>query len=218
MSTVQEQDVAESYSSVVRARRSVRNYDPSVKIPDRELLEILEEASLAPSSSNTQTWRFLVISDEKAKERLHPIANNQKQVLAASATIVVLGDLEGYKEIGRINEESVRKGYMPADFAKSFTENSLRLYSGLPAEKMKSIVQIDGALVSMQIMLSAKARGYDTVPMGGYDQQKLIEEFRIPANLVPVMLISVGQAAADAPGRLTARLPIEDIVSWNELK
>jgi Nitroreductase len=218
MSTIQEQSVAADYSAVVRERRSVRHYDPSVQIPESVLTEILEEASLAPSSSNTQSWRFLVINDEAAKQRLHPIANSQKQVLTASATIVVLGDLDGYKEIGRINEESVRRGYMPADFAKQFTENSLKLYSGLPAEKMKSIVQIDGGLVSMQLMLSAKARGYDTVPMGGYNEQKLIEEFRIPKNLVPIMLISVGKAAADAPGRLTARLPIQDIVSWNELK
>jgi len=201
------------YGTVVRERHSVRHYDSSVKISKEELTELLAEASLAPSSSNTQSWRFLVIDDEAAKRKLLPIANNQNQVVEAAATIVVLGDLDGYKEIGRINDIAVQAGYMPEDFAKQFTENSLRLYSSLPPEKLKSIVQIDGGLVSMQIMLGAKARGYDTVPMGGFNPTKLIEEFKIPSNLVPVMLIAVGKAAT--PGRLTARLPIEDVTFWN---
>ncbi|GIO12923.1 NAD(P)H nitroreductase [Cohnella xylanilytica] len=204
---------AKEYGTVVRERHSVRHYDPSVKISKEELTELLAEASLAPSSSNTQSWRFLVIDDEEAKRKLLPIANNQNQVVEAAATIAVLGDLDGYKEIGRINDIAVQAGYMPEDFAKQFTENSLRLYSSLPPEKLKSIVQIDGGLVSMQIMLGAKARGYDTVPMGGFNPEKLIEEFKIPANLVPVMLIAVGKAAT--PGRLTARLPIEDVTFWN---
>lgn len=204
------------YQTVVRERHSVRHYDPTVQIPESELKEMLAEASLAPSSSNTQTWRFLVINDEDMKKKLHPIANNQQHVLEASATIVVLGDLEGYKEIRRINDAAVRLGYMPEDFAKQFTERSLELYASLPPEKMRSIVQIDGGLVSMQFMLTAKSRGYDTVPMGGFNPQRLIEEFAIPSNLVPIMLIAVGKAAT--PGRLTARLPIDDIVFWNRIE
>jgi len=214
MSTVSEK--IRDYATVVRERHSVRHYDPTVAIPEAELKEMLAEASLAPSSSNTQSWRFLVINDEASKKKLLPIANNQQQVVDAAATIVVLGDLEGYKEIGRINEMAVKAGYMPEDFAKQFTENSLKLYAGLPPEKMKSIVEIDGGLVSMQFMLTAKARGYDTVPMGGFNPQKLVEEFRIPSRYVPVMLIAVGKAAQ--PGRLTARLPIDDVVFWNEIK
>ncbi|WP_027091335.1 nitroreductase family protein [Cohnella thermotolerans] len=209
--TVQTKD----YGTVVRERHSVRHYDPSVTIPRDELKEMLAEASLAPSSSNTQTWRFLVIDDPEAKQRLLPIANNQKQVVEAAATIAVLGDLNGYKEIGRINDMAVKAGYMPEDFAKQFTENSLKLYASLPPEKMRSIVQIDGGLVSMQFMLTAKSRGYDTVPMGGFNPQKLVEEFSIPDHLVPIMLIAVGKAAT--PGRLTARLPIDDITFWNSL-
>ena len=31
-------------------------------------------------------------------------------------------------------------------------------------------------------MLSARARGYDTVPMGGYNKVQFVEEFNIPAH------------------------------------
>jgi len=204
------------YRTVVRERHSVRHYDPTVKIPESELKEMLEEATLAPSSSNTQTWRFLIITDDEAKKRLHPIANNQQQVLEASATIVVLGDLEGYKEMPRIFGDAVRAGYMPEDFAKQYAERSLPLYASMPPERMSNLVHFDGGLVSMQFMLTAKSRGYDTVPMGGFNHEKLVEEFAIPSNLVPLLLIAVGKAAT--PGRLTTRLPIDDITFWNKIE
>lgn len=203
------------YQTVVRERHSVRHYDPSVKISESELREMLTEATLAPSSSNTQTWRFLVITDEEAKKRLHPIANNQQQVLEASATVIVLGDLEGYKELPRIFDDAVRAGYMPEDFAKQYAERAVPMYASLPAERMNNLVHFDGGLVSMQFMLTAKSRGYDTVPMGGFNAQQLIEEFALPSNLVPLLLISVGKAAT--PGRLTVRLPIDDILFWNKI-
>lgn len=204
------------YGTVVRERHSVRHYDPTVKIPDSELENMLEEATLAPSSSNTQTWRFLVITDDEAKKRLFPIANNQQQVLEASATIVVLGDLEGYKEIPRIFDAAVEAGYMPEDFAKQYAERSVPMYASMPPERMRNLVYFDGGLVSMQFMLTAKSRGYDTVPMGGFNSEKLIEEFAIPSNLVPLLLISVGKAAT--PGRLTVRLPIDEVTFWNKIE
>ncbi|CAM3705113.1 nitroreductase family protein [Cohnella lubricantis] len=204
------------YRTVVRERRSVRHYDPTFKIPDSELREMLEEASLAPSSSNSQTWRFLVITNDEAKKRLHPIANGQQQVLDASAVIVVLGDLDGYKEMTRIYGDAVRAGYMPEDFAKQYLERSLPMYAGLSPEKMRNLVGFDGGLVSMQFMLTAKSRGYDTVPMGGFNPEKLIEEFKLPSNLAPLLLIAVGRAST--PGRPTVRLPIDDITFWNKIE
>ena len=49
------------FLDVIQERRSVRSYDPTVKISREEMTEILELATLAPSSSNLQPWRFLVI-------------------------------------------------------------------------------------------------------------------------------------------------------------
>lgn len=39
-------------------RRSIRSYDPNVKISKEEMIEILAKASRAPSSMNMQPWRF----------------------------------------------------------------------------------------------------------------------------------------------------------------
>ncbi|MDG0794370.1 nitroreductase family protein [Cohnella ginsengisoli] len=201
------------YASVVRERHSVRQYDPNWTISEAELKEILAEASLAPSSSNTQSWRFFVFHDKALQQKLLPIANNQQQVADASAVIAVLGDREGFKRLGQINDLAVEKGVMTREFADQYTARAIGMYGSLGKEKQTQIALVDAGLVSMQIMLSAKARGYDTVPMGGFDAVRLVEAFGIPETLVPVMLIAVGKGTA--PGRATARLPLEEITFWN---
>ena len=55
--------VSNDFSDIVYNRRSIRNFDPSVKIPREELLEILDKTVTAPSSVNMQPWRFVVVDD-----------------------------------------------------------------------------------------------------------------------------------------------------------
>lgn len=94
-------------------------------------------------------------------------------------------------------------------------ENIKSSYSRLNEDKIKEIVLIDGGLVSMQLMLAAKARGYDTVPMGGFDPDRFKEAFRIPETYIPVMLIAIGKAAH--PGHPSYRLPLDEVVFWNHI-
>ncbi|WEK55011.1 MAG: nitroreductase family protein [Candidatus Cohnella colombiensis] len=203
------------FSTVVQERRSVRSYDPNYKIAKEEIKELLEEAILAPSSSNLQPWRFIVIDSQELQEKLLPIAYNQKQIVDASAVIVVLGDLESYKLTEKIYNRSFEQGFMPEDVKNSMSERTYKTYSSLPVESAKQIVYTDGGLVSMQLMLGARARGYDTVPMGGYNAEQLKEAFGISERYVPVMLIALGKALN--PGRPSVRLTVDEVTSWNEM-
>ncbi len=205
----------QTFFDVIRERRSVRTYDPSVQISREEMTEILEQATLAPSSSNLQPWRFLVIDTPELKQKLLPIAFNQQQVVDASAVIAVLGDVESYKKAEKIYGQAVESGFMPEDTAKSFIERMVGTYSSLPPEVARQIVYTDGGLISMQLMLVARARGYDTVPMGGYDKTKFVEAFGISEQYESVMLIAIGKAMK--PGHPTTRLPIEDVAFFNEM-
>jgi nitroreductase len=69
---------------------------------------------------------------------------------------------------------------------------------------------LNAGFAAMQLMLAAKAKGYDTCPMGGFDRAALVKELNIPERFVPVMLLSLGKAAA--PARPTSRLPLEKVV------
>lgn len=205
----------QSFYSVLEGRHSVRSYDSTVRITREEINEILSEATLAPSSSNIQPWRFLVIDSDELKQKLQPIAFNQSQVTQASATIVVLGDTQGYLKVDEIMGEAVKSGFMTSEVAASMIERTKGLYGGLPKEALHKIIHSDGGLVSMQLMLAAKAHGYDTCPMGGYDAAKLKEAFGISERYIPIMLITLGKA--DKEAHKTTRLPIDSITYFNEM-
>ncbi|MEK3915747.1 nitroreductase family protein [Paenibacillus sp. FSL H7-0331] len=206
------QQVQEFYQ-VLKERRSVRHYDPTFKISEQELTDILTEATLAPSGANLQPWKFIVFNDQAVKEKLLPIANNQIQVVESSAVIAVLGDLEGYKQAEKIYASAVEAGYMSNEIKENLVNNITGFLSKMAPDRLKNSVLIDCGLVSMQLMLVAKAHGYDTVPMAGFDAGKFIEVFNISDRYVPVMLIAIGKAAQ--AGHPTVRLPIEDVTFWN---
>ncbi|MNF09263.1 putative NAD(P)H nitroreductase YodC [compost metagenome] len=72
---------------------------------------------------------------------------------------------------------------------------------------------IDGGLVSMQLMLAARAHGYDTNAIGGFEKDQIAEMFGMDKErYIPVMLISIGKAAAE--GYQSVRLPIDKIAEW----
>jgi len=203
------------FFKVIHERRSVRHYDSNWKISKEEIKEMLAEATLAPSSSNLQPWRFLVIDNQELKEKLLPIARNQKQIVEASAIIAVLGDLEGYMKAEQIYQQAVERGFMTEEVKQTLVNNITNAYSNRDPELIKRIALVDGGLVSMQLMLVAKAKGYDTVPMGGYDEEQFKVVFEIPQRYQPIMLIAIGKASE--PGHPSTRLPMDQVTFWNEI-
>jgi len=205
--------ITKSYlNRVMHERKSIRKYEENYKIPQAELEELLVEATTAPSSSNLQPWRFLVIQDEAVKKELRSIANNQEQVETASAIIAVLGDTAMYKNVEEVYTKNFELGYMDEATKNMMIENSLKLYSNLPKEVLKNIATFDAGLISMQIMLLAKDMGYDTVTMGGFNKEAFAQRFDLTENLVPIVLIAIGKAAAPAHG--SSRLALNDIAKF----
>ncbi|CAH0344016.1 nitroreductase family protein [Bacillus sp. CECT 9360] len=201
-----------SLSNIIRERHSVRNYDPNHKIAREEIEEMLKEATLAPSSSNLQSWRFIVFQDEQAKKELREIANNQEQIETASAVIAVLGDTEMYKSVEKIYRANYEAGYMDEENMRRLIDSTNSTYPHATVEARKNIASFDAGLVAMQLMLIAKARGYDTVPMGGFDKEKFAERFDVSDRYIPIVLIALGKAAG--PAFQSSRLPVEDVVRY----
>ncbi len=199
---------------IVKGRRSIRNYDTDVKISKEEMTQILEEATLAPSSVNMQPWRFLVIDSEEGKATLAPLAKfNQVQVETSSAVIAVFGDMNAVDQLENIYDTAVAKGLMPQEVRDRQVPAIQGMYSSVSANDLKDSILIDSGLVSMQLMLVARAHGYDTNPIGGYEKDQIAEAFGLEKDrYVPVMLLSIGKAV-DA-GYPSVRLPINDIADW----
>ncbi|WP_285806207.1 nitroreductase family protein [Rossellomorea marisflavi] len=202
------------FQDLITGRRSIRNYDPNVKISKEEMKEILTEATLAPSSVNLQPWRFLVIDSEEGKATLAPLAKfNQTQVNTSSAVIAVFVDMNSLDYTDRIYNDAVEKGLMPADVRDRQIPAIKGMLSQVPTQEMREMNLIDAGLVSMQLMLAARHHGYDTNPIGGYEKDQIAEVYGMDKErYYPVMLISIGKAA-DA-GYQSVRLPIDEITEW----
>ncbi|MFP3720703.1 nitroreductase family protein [Niallia circulans] len=197
---------------IMKSRKSVRVYDSTHKIEKKELEEILTLATSAPSSSNLQSWRFIVIQDQELKKELREIGNNQAQIEDSSAIIAVLGDTEAYRNVEEIYEKNVSLGYMNQSIADRTVNNTLSLYPNQPKQTLAQIASYDAGLISMQILLLAKERGYDTVIMGGFDKDAFAKRFELPENQFPITLIVIGKPAA--PAFNTSRMPIEKIARF----
>ncbi|MCW1927512.1 nitroreductase family protein [Bhargavaea beijingensis] len=198
--------------TLMSERKSVRKYDPTFKMTQAELEEILALATSAPSSSNLQSWRFIVFQDEATKKELRAIANDQEQVETASAVIAVIGDSDMYKNVEKIAAQNVAEGHMDENQKNTMINNAMNLYPYAPAELRRNIASFDAGLISMQIMLIAKEKGYDTVPMAGFDMAKFAERFELPEHHHPIALIAIGKAVAPAYG--TSRMPVKDIARF----
>ncbi len=75
-------DVFEAISK----RRSIRKYKET-PVEDEKLEMILESARIAPSAANRQEWRFIVVKNEKTRNKLVDACNGQKFVGEAPVTI-----------------------------------------------------------------------------------------------------------------------------------
>ncbi|MDR9855625.1 nitroreductase family protein [Paenibacillus sp. VCA1] len=203
-----------NFNEIVLGRRSVKVYDPKVKISREEMTEILTKATRAPSAINMQPWRFLVIDSAEGKEKLAPLASfNQSQVLTSSAVIAVFYDANNIEYMDEIYGKAVEHGYMPQDIMDLNLQQAKSYYANISSSDLRDMNLIDSGIVSMQLMLVARAHGYDTNPMAGYDKERIAEVFGLHKDrFQPVMLISIGKAAKE--GYPSYRLPVETVTTW----
>jgi nitroreductase len=63
----------EDIIDVLTSRKSIRRYKPD-PVPDEIIDKILEAARWAPTGENYQPWRFIVIRDQKTKDKIGRLA------------------------------------------------------------------------------------------------------------------------------------------------
>ncbi|MEM1223672.1 MAG: nitroreductase family protein [Verrucomicrobiota bacterium] len=194
--------------TAIQERRSVKHYDPAHRMSEEEIHTLFDLALLSPTSFNMQNWRFVAVTDQATKEAIRAVAWNQAQVSEASLTIVLCANLnahEGAERYWANAPEPVRKVLAP--MVAPFYEGKAELQRD---EAMRSV-----GLAGQTIMLAAKAMGYDSCPMIGFDPGKVAEIINLPENHVIGMLITVGKALKPANPR-GGQLPLEEVVFQNQ--
>lgn len=136
------------YSELLVKRRSVRDYEDTA-VPLETLIEILNECCLAPSSTNGQPWRFVVVTDRNVMREL---SDESKRNL--------LREIErDPASIGGRYESRLRD----PEFNVYYNAPCLVFVAG--PKNLKSI-EADCALAASYFMLSASNRGLATCWIG----------------------------------------------------
>ena len=200
------------FFDVIKGRKSVKYFDPNIKIKREEIIEMLNEANIAPSSCNLQPWRYIVVDTQEGKEKLGSANYNKIQNDTSAAMIIVLGDLNHYGKFDEIYGEAVEKGYMTEEVKDGFEKGMGPQLENLPTDKNREGVYFDCGLWTMQFANIAYAKGYDTNIIGGFVREKVAELFELEENLIPVMLIALGKKEKDA--RPTVRMKAENLVRF----
>lgn len=199
------------FNEILNKRKSVKVFDSDYKIPHEEMDEIITKATKAPSSVNMQPWRIVVVDSDEGKAKLKDAFGfNSRQLTTSSAMIIIFGDLQNYEKAEQIYSDAVDQQHMTEEIKTQMLEWILPYYKGLSKEGMKDIVNIDSSLMAMQFMLTAKAYGYDTNPIGGFDKENIAEIIGYDSErYIPVLAIAIGKKAQEAHS--SVRLPVHEI-------
>lgn len=176
----------------IRQRRSVRHYDPTHRFTAAELDQLIELGMQAPSSFNLQHWRVVNVTDPALRKEIRAAAVDQAQVTDASLLFVLCADVKAWaKDPARYWRNAAKTTQeMLVPWIKPFYEGKEQLQRD---EAMRSV-----GFFAQTLMLAAKAMGYDSSPMVGFDPVKVAELVKLPADHALAMMLAIGKATQPA--------------------
>lgn len=163
-------------------------------VPQEKVDAILEAAHLAPSSSGLQPFEIIVISNQQLKDKIVPIARDQKQI-ADCSHLLVFAAWDNYTA-DRINEvfkRTVSERGLPDNRMDDYKNMLLAMYTPRPASQNFEHAARQ-AYISFGMAIAAAAElKVDTTPMEGFDNAQLDELLNLKEKgLKSVVILPLG--------------------------
>lgn len=172
------------FQTLLTNRRAIRDFQDK-EVPLSLVKEIIQESCLAPTASNGQPCRFIIIRDRGVLKRLSDESKSN-----------LLNDLKK-------NPDSPLKMYettlQDASFNAFYNAPCAVLVAG---PKTVRSLDVDGALTVSYLMFSAAARGLGTcwIALGSQLRDpKILDEIGLPGDCRIVAPIIIGYPAAIPP-------------------
>jgi nitroreductase len=187
-------------------RRSIRKFKPDAV--DRGLItQVLEAARLAPSGSNVQPWKFVVVRSAQKRNLLCEAAYGQPMFREAPVVVVALGDRKVFRKRLRRGKELVEIGAVEA----SVMEKVGQVY----AARAKDPAAVDRTILANcmiaidHLTLAATGLGLGSCWVVLMKADEVARVLQIPDEMFPVAMIPIGYADQDPPPR--PRYPLDEI-------
>jgi len=189
----------------IEQRRSIKHFDKNHKLSESEIEKLLSLAILSPTSYNIQNWRFVLVKDSETRKKIRSAAWDQAQVTDSSLLLVICADLKSWKK----QPERYWKT-APKEIQDMFVKMIGDFYDGKEQLHRDEAMRSCG-IVAQTIMLAAKAMGYDSGAMIGFDAEKVAKIINLPDDHVIGLMVVVGKQIKPASPR-GGQLPLSDIV------
>lgn len=172
------------------SRHSVRTFEQK-PIPREDLTKIMELVRLAPSAWNLQPWRFQIITDPTLKEKLQEAAYGQKQVTSAPAVIIVSSDME---DVVTHLSDTVHPN-MSAERKEEEVANLAAIFGGMSVEERGQWGLNQTNIALGFLLIAIEGMGYASVPMLGFDQEKVKDILELPKHVKFAAMVPMGKAS-----------------------
>jgi nitroreductase len=173
----------------IRERRSAKHYDALHRLTQSEEDLLFDIAMQAPSSFNIQHWRLVNVKDVSLRQNIRNVAKDQSQVTDASLLLVITADVKAWQKDPRRYWKNAPRDVQDliVPWIRPFYDGKEQLQRD---EAMRSI-----GFIAQTMMVAAKAMGYDSCPMIGFDSEKVAALIQLPPDHVIGMMLAIGKAA-----------------------
>ena len=192
-------------SEAIKTRRSIEQFDPTHKMSDDEIRELIEAAHQTPSAFNIQHWRFLNIASPELRQKFSEISWYQPQVTNASLLLLVCMDLKAW------DKQPERYCANSSTERQEQVTGMIRGYYGNNPEAQRDEGFRSASMAAMALMLKAKDMGCDSCAMGGFNYEKAAELVNLPDDHAICMMVAIGKKAAE-PYPKEQQLALEEIL------
>jgi len=184
----------------IYGRRAVKHFDPDYKIGDADVEKLLDAALQSPTSFNIQHWRFVVVRDPELRKQIRAAGNDQTQMTDASLLIVMTGDVLAWKKDPQRYWKNAPKeiAELLVNWMGPFHEGKDQLQRD---EAQRSI-----GMAMQTLMLAAKAMGYESCPMIGFDHEAVAKLINLPEDHCMGPMVAIGKGTKGTwpkPGQLS---------------
>jgi 3-hydroxypropanoate dehydrogenase len=184
--------------TIFRKGRTYNAYDDT-PVTEADVRAIYDLLKMAPTSANQQPARFVWVLGDAAREKLAAAASdsNADKIRKAPASVVIGMDLDFHEQLPWLFPHADAKSWFK-------TEEALR-------ESAFRNASLQGAY----FILAARALGWDTGPMSGFDADKVNAAFFADQPRVRVNFIST--LGKGDPASLYDRSPRPDFETFNRI-
>lgn len=171
----------------IKTRRSIRKFKTETISKD-VIKDLVLTASYAPSWKNTQTTRYIAITDPETKDRISKeCCNEHNQGIIDGAPVLIATTI--------------------MDKRSGFERDGS--YTTIREDNWQSF---DNGVAVQTFCLAANEKGLGTVIMGMYDIDKAAEILEVPEEQLLMALIAVGYP--DEEPAVPKRKAVEDILKF----